>query len=491
MALRPGVEIVTQAGRTPKGEITPTGAWMVTALAEMGPIGTALTVENFDDLQSLYGARVSYSNLYDAAETFFSEGGATMHVSRVGGPTPVKAFKILVDRAATPLSTLRVEALNAGDYGNRLGITVENGTVTNTVNVAILFDGVEKERKDGLANPAEVVTAFTGSEWVTVTNLASVTAAPNNNPALVTNTLMATGTDDRSNATITQHVTALSKFTRDLGPAQVSMLGQTTQVAHEAILAHCATLNGIRVGYMDERDLATKAQLIAAVDQIDQRADSIHGGLFGAWVEIPPLVGARRYVPGSAFAAGVTARQESAGSIADAPAGAQGVAQFAIDTRIPSPAFSDQDYHDLNAAGVNMIRNRRIYGTLLYGYRSVTNDADWVQLQQARIRMAITTDLEDIAEKYVFRTIDSNGLLFGELEGEIAGALGEYLEDGLLYSPTGEPEDAYSVDTGPSINTPATVADGQIKAVVQARFGQFAELVTISITKVAIQGALT
>ena len=48
----------------------------------------------------------------------------------------------------------------------------------------------------------------------------------------------------------------------------------------------------------------------------------------------------------------------------------------------------------------------------------------------------------------------------------------------------------YLVDAGPSVNTPATLANDEVRAQVAIRISPTAELITITVTKVAFDAAL-
>ena len=61
--------------------------------------------------------------------------------------------------------------------------------------------------------------------------------------------------------------------------------------------------------------------------------------------------------------------------------------------------------------------------------------------------------------------------------------LGDY-NAGIIYGAT--PAEAFNVDTGPSVNTAATAAANQLKAIVAVRPSPFAEVVTVVIINVPV-----
>jgi phage tail sheath protein FI len=461
----------------------------MTGFAERGPHGIAEDVTSLQDYIDLYGDRTTIgAMLYDAVDTYFSEGGNLLYVSRVVGPTPTKGFLNLMDRAGTPLQTLKVEARYVGAYSTRVKVQVLDGTPANSFTLVVLYDDIEVERYADLLTPAAAVTATATSNYVVVTNLASASVAPANNPAVLSATVLSAGTDDNASATETQWTNAVAFFDKGLGVGQVMAPGRTTLAAHQALIAHAKAHN--RTAYLDVPDQASRATLLAAADAIDQQVGAEFAGLFGSWVLIPGLTPTTtRTAPGSAFAAGLTARRDfEAGTAAKAPAGDQGQAEFAIDVRLPSPAFTEADYDALNEAGVNMTQVIRGRGVQLYGFRSVTSDDQWMFLNYNRVRTSLVHRFTDKLQAFTFDTIDGQGKIFIELEAVLGAELMNDWELDALYGES--PEDAYFVDTGEGINTPQTIQAGELRAQVYARFSPFAEFVRLDIVKVPITDAV-
>ena len=487
MSPRPGVEVSSRAARSARGDDTQTGPWFVTGSAERGPVGTATRITSLQEYVDTYGDRVSYGQLYDSLDLAFAEGLAVAYVSRVGGSGQAKASRNLPDRAGSPINTLRIDALYFGTYGTRISVAVENGTPANTYTLIVLFDGVEVERFKDLANPAAAVAATATSKYVRAVDLASATAPPNNNPQVTAALALTGGADPHLTSVEADWTAALTAFTRDLGPGQVSAPGRTTTAAHQALIDHAKADN--RTAYLDSVDQASLATLQAAAAALNAYSGSEYAGLFGSWIVFPGLtVGTTRVAPGSAFAAGLTARRDAASGVAaQAPAGAQGVARYALDVRAPAGGFTDAQFETLNAAGVNMARLFRTRGLRLYGFRSLSLSEDWKLLSYHRERMSLVARAEVIADAYVFRTIDGKGQVFSDLNGELSAlCLGDWPD--ALHGK--QPEDAFYVDTGPTVNTPATIAAGEIRAVIYARFAPFAELVKLDIVKTPLTASV-
>jgi len=166
----------------------------------------------------------------------------------------------------------------------------------------------------------------------------------------------------------------------------------------------------------------------------------------------------------------------------------KGVARSAID--LSQDPYSDAAREDLNNNGVNVIVER--FGQVtIYGWRTVVaeaSDPNWVGLANARLRMAITAEAGAIAENYVFEQIDGQGVTLAAFEGALTGMLLKYWSEGALYGPT--PGDAFFVDVGPQVNTPTTIANNELRAMLNVRMAPMAELVTITIVKTPVTQAV-
>lgn len=476
MAVRPGTNIVIRDTPPIRTAPTDTGVWFVVGLADKGSTTAPILIESMSDFVRLLGDRQSYSILYDAVETFFREGGAKVYVSRVVGPAAASAFVVLNDGSAA--ATLRVEALNAGAWGNSLNVQVTAGDAGGEFKLVITHDTLGTlETSPSLVDKTAAFAWAANSSYIKLVDQASV-----NDPAVVAAQSLASGADDRNNITDAHWETALGRFTADYGPGQVSYPGRTTDQAHIDLLEHAAAMN--RVAIMDAADTTTKATLLAAVSAA-RTANARYGGLFAPWIKVPGLTpGTTRTVPPSPFVAGRIAAQDALTSANEPAAGEAGQAQFAID--ITQPAWSDTDRVELNAAGVNVIR--LLYGGVrIYGWRSLANpttESQWLNFGNVRLVMEIANYANIIAEQFLFAQLDGQGKTISQFGGALTALLLPYWQEGALYGTSSD--QAFVVDVGSSVNTPTSLANGELKAVLGIRPSPFAEMVTIEILKTPI-----
>lgn len=471
---RPGTEIRLREVPPPRSAPSDTGTWFITGIAEKGPVEPKL-IQSMNEFIAMFGIRVSYGILWDCADVFFREGGRRLYVSRVVGPAAVYASRNLLDGSAA--ISLVVTAIGPGDWANDVDVAVVAGGAGGTFVLVLREAGVEVERSPDLLDTAAAVAWSQGSAYVRITQGASV-----NDPAVAAAALLTGGNDDRASITETHWKLALDKFVKTLGPGQVSAPGRTTTQAHTDLLAHCNTMGLTRVAYIDLPDTGVKGTLITAA-AAQRGLNARFGGAFAPWHKVPGVSpGTTRTVPKSAVMAGITARNDIGLSANVAVAGEMGESVYTV--ALSQPEWTDTDRTELNNAGVNVTRN--IYGGFRnYGFRTLVDgvaDPNWVLLGGSRLVMEITSKGDGILERFTFDEIDGRGRLFGRLYGDLVAMLQPYFEDDSLYGLV--PEDAYNVDVGQQVNTPTTIANHELHAVVAIRPSDMAEWVLLELVKV-------
>lgn len=470
---RPGVNILNRAAPPPRGVPSDTATAFVVGLADHGPTNAPVMVQNLTEFEDAYGPRVAYSLLYDWLETFFREGGTNAWVVRIVGPAATVDTVTLNDVGAAP--AIAVDSV--GEGATNLTVDVDAGVTPGTYILHILDGGVEVETSPELAdNTAAAAWAASTSRYVRIRNLGANIPAPTGAASA-----LAGGTDDRAAITDADRTAALDLFSKQLGRGQVVVVNGTTTTVHLALLAHAAANE--RFALLDPPDTGSNTTLAASADAIRAGVeDPSYGMLTAPWITIPGLVrGTTRTVPPSALAAGLIARSDAMNGNPNVPAaGSNGEARWAVG--LSQVEWTDAVREALNEEGVNVFRT--VYGALrLYGFRTAAaTDDPYLAASNARLRMAITGDAELIGEDFMFAQIDGRGQKIAEWQGALLGMLQGYWTTGALYGEA--PEEAFAADTGPSVNTPATLANNELRAVLSCRMSPFAEMVTIEIVKV-------
>jgi phage tail sheath protein FI len=95
--------------------------------------------------------------------------------------------------------------------------------------------------------------------------------------------------------------------------------------------------------------------------------------------------------------------------------------------------------------------------------------------------MEIAAFADEIGETFMFEEIDGQGRTVNAFGAALTSMLLPYWEIGSLYGATAD--QAFFVDVGPSVNTPTTIQNRELRAAISVRPSPFAEMITIEIVK--------
>lgn len=482
----PGVVVQTATRSGPSAPLrSPSGQFFIVGLAERGNTDAATLVRDMADVERYFGSRQAYGALYDQLKTFFAEGGLQAHAIRVQGPAASMGTLALVDRAAAPVPTLTINAASSGSWSSGCTVEVLNSGVPNTFRIIIRLGGVVVEDVANLVSPADAQTKFNTSPYIRVTNMGSATVAPNNNPAIVAETSLSAGADDRASITSTNYINALAKFPRGLGDGAVSIPGQTGATVWNALIAH-AELNN-RIALLASTYDETVPNLKTAAASLD----SENAGLFTPWVGISDGASGIRYISPEGYVAACRTRAHEQVGPWRAPAGVLGKATTLVAVE---KEYSTEDANDLDASKVSVIR--KIANSIrLYGWRSVSNDvANYAYLKDRDLLNYLVVEAEVRLEDYVFESIDSKGHLLSTINAELVGMVEPIRMAGGLFGlddADGEEIDpGFRVETGNTVNTQSSLANNEIRARLLVRVSPTGGLVSLTIVKVGILAAM-
>lgn len=492
---RPGTQIDIVDDAPFGGAVLDSGQAFFVGVTERGPAGDYERVQSLAQYEALYGARSGGSLMYDSVGAYFAEGGSELVVSRISGAA--------ADVSTIAFGTATANAASPGAWGNDVDVAAVAPTTVaervaaaraqhrrdagdpraagDPIAVTVTYDGTVVERSTIVASIDELVLwAEEHSDYVRF-----VKGADNVVPAAGTTAALAGGADD-SAIDATTVGDALDVFTYELGPGQVCAPGLTSLATQTALLAHASASR--RNALLDLPDSSDPLVLGAAVAALDGLDGVRFAAAFAPWVVYPAQVSpATVTIPYSGVQAGLIARSDAATDNPNVPAaGANGISRMALGL---SQTFSDDVRESLNVAGVDIAIVR--YGDVrTYGYRSVAgpDDPNWLWFGGARELNALAHEADAIAENYVLRQIDGQGALFASLHSDLKGMCLEHYRRGALFGAT--PADAFAVDTGATINTPETIASGEVHAVVRVKTSPAAEWVQISIVKVPLERAV-
>lgn len=477
---RPGTTISLRETPSPVSLPTNTGVAFIAGLSDTGPLAAKL-IHSLSEFTTIFGARQSYSILYDAVECFFREGGNTSYISRVVGPGATYGTRTLLDGSSG--NSLVVTAIGPGAWSANYKVAVVAGVGSGTFKIQITTtSGTVLEDSGDLLTQQAAVQWSQNSQYVRIT-LGSGSLVP----AVAAGAALSAGTDDKASITDAQWLAAFNLFTADLGPGQIMAPGRTSTAGQQQLITHAEANN--RVALIDLVDTPTEATLEGATSALTA---SRFAAAFSPWISVPGVVatpGATRTVPPSSIVAGIIARNDPSLGTNRPSAGRAGVLRFAIG--LSQPPFTDAQRTALNTNSVNVIRN--VYGSIrVYGWRSnadPVNDANWVDFANARLFMAISAELNVVGENFVFEEIDGqNGETIGSFHTALAGVGMDHYNRRELFGDTAD--QAFNVDTGPSVNTLATIAANELHGVFSFKASAMAEWVSIEVVKAQLTDSL-
>lgn len=471
----------------------------IVGVTDWGPVGQPIRITSLGNAANLIGVPSGSGNPYssrsaanaavfDAIDTLLQEDGTaspTIYVTRVVHGSTTNATIALAPSAALTLT-----ALYPGAGGNGIFVAVQNNT---TNYVLTLSDSAGNT----LAQSPQLTTLAAGVTWVASTGYATAVSSGSTLPSTASATAMSGGADNHASAVITDYQTALASLPSTLGPGQVIAPGQTnTTLAGiwSALGTHAQANNRVAICNMDDNQSA--ATEITDLSTFGTTSVASYCGFWAGNRNIPGVTpGTTRSVTPAAVVAGLCARVDAAsGNPNLAAAGVKYPLVYAtsptsIVTGAPTDTYSPADLNTLNGSGINTFQT--INGLPCnYGFVSPvlsTSDQIYWQFNHSRLRMYITAQAQLIGQNYVFSQIDGQGSQATAFKNDLQAMLLPLATAGALWAPLGTPpSQAFAVDTGADVNTPATQAAGQLNATITVSFSYFAQNVQIQVNVVPI-----
>ena len=480
---RPGSQFVREAS-PPAGRFpTDVAVGFMVGFAEKGPtVATLLTSEQ--DYETVYGGGSGvYATLHDSvAQWFAGPHGQPLWVGRVVGPTPVAASVTIVDGSSDDSITFTASSVGAWANGATGGVDVVVANATSGASkrkITITVDDTAVETYDELADVTAIVAALDDSDYGSATDEGGAL------PAVGTYPLTA-GTDDNGNATDASWATALDLLGPELGTGRVAAPGRTSSTAHAQLNTHAIATN--RVPFFDVASSASVSAATAARDAIKAIPD-LRGGIARDWT-YAVVDGVQKAVPGSVFAMATsavslsssTARERASWPFQDAPWVAGLVDEL-----------TESERDELNTNGVLTARTNPTSRLVqMYSWRAATQDVNWTNLAHHDLWAEVEAETRAIQDSYIGQSLTIP--VIEEATGAISSTvLAPRFTDGLLdgRSPDGatnEARYAYSVDGGPTVNTPTTIDDRVMNHRLPIRPSEHVELSRVVTTKIPITG---
>lgn len=455
-----------------------TGRYFVAGLFERGRTDSAVRVTSFREFTDRFGARVAYSAAWDSLRMFFAEGGSEAVVARIVGAAATVGTKTFKDAAAA--DSIRIDALGAGAWSADVSVEITAGSMDDTVRAIVTYlDQIEVF--DNATSAADLANKLNQSLYVRGVDLGGGL------PAVAAAAALSAGADDRAAVVTQTYVTGLDKFPAGLGAGAVALPGQTADLVGASLIAHAKATR--RVALLAPKVGATQQELVVLAKTL-VGVDGKYAMLVAPWVRISDRPGGTLLVSPEGYVAGARARAHTRSGPWAAAAGSISASTsiVAVEREV-----QQSEYDTLSDVGVSLIVTRagRI---VLYGYRSLDVDSTNYRLLSAQDTLNwLAQRCEDSLEPFVFAPIDGNGGLLGQVEGVLRGILEDVRLRGGLYARVvdGDMVDpGYSVDVGNSVNTTESLAQNILRAQVAVRLAPHAELIEITIIRVALTASV-
>ena len=504
----PGVYIqeVSSGVRTITGVATSIAAFV--GWAPKGPVDRAGLVLSWPDYFRQYGGLDKRSLLGYAVSQFFANGGQQAYIVRLArAGSETAADNALA--ATVVLDDLTVTAANPGIWAHDYAIVTRRRPDDATrfqlqvVNIKLDPKGVPVEVFENLsvlASDARSVQAVLqhGSSYITATVADGATAAPAD-----TVFTSAGKVPDAARLVGGQDGTVLDPADDAFGAAVLPTGGAGGAYLLDYIdlfnilsvpgLANTTTLAALE-GFARQR----RAFLIADCAQDATFAtqssgpgsitgdDAINAAFYFPWVSAPdPLSENRlRLFPPAGFVAGLYAKTDGARGVWKAPAGTDASLTGVAGVAVP---LTDRENGVLNAQAVNCIRNFSVYGTILWGARTLRgNDAvgsEWKYIPVRRTALFIEESLYRALKWVVFEPNDEP--MWAQIRLNVGAFLQGLFRQGAFQGRT--PQEAYFVKCDKETTTQNDINLGIVNIVVGFAPLKPAEFVVVQIQQIAGQ----
>jgi phage tail sheath protein FI len=480
--------------------------------APKGPTDHAQLVLSWADFVRQFGGFNANSLLGYAVSHFFLNGGQQAYIIRLvtsGDKTPANNAA----PATLTLAPLSIKAQNPGLWANSYAVAIKNQASGKRFQLQVVFidpaDSTGKTQTvvESFANLSALnpdpVGRYVGDVLANQSNYIviapDVTQPPS--PAAPADT------PTPGNLTATQQLSggvdgvALQPNKGDFETAVEALTAQGGLLDHidlfNLLVVPGETGTGT-VAKLEQYCRARRAFLItdcAADDTLTsvQKAlngitgtDSINAALYFPYVTAPDPLSQNMpsQYPPSGFVAGIYARTDATRGVWKAPAGTEASVTGALGVAVP---LSDGENGVLNPLAVNCIRNFNVYGTIVWGARTLQgNDevgSEWKYVPVRRTALYIEESLFRALKWVVFEPNDEP--LWAEIRLNVGAFMQNLFRQHAFQGLT--PADAYFVKCDKETTTQSDINLGIVNIVVGFAPLKPAEFVVIKIQQMAGQ----
>jgi phage tail sheath protein FI len=477
--------------------------------AAKGPTDRAQRIQSWADFERLYGGLDRRSDLSYGVYFFFLNGGQDAYIVRLAAADASAAS------ASVPSPAMTAKAKNAGIWGNDYGVKIIPRTdkperfrlevllikPDGSETVAEAFDNLSADKHDSrfvamvLEKDSTLISAQLSAATPAPTPAPAPAPTPAPAPAPATIRLQG-GVDgavlapnDSAFETVLYPATG-SGIEQLLDPVDLFNLlcvpGETTAATLQKLQKFCRAKRAFLIVDCTEDDTVNSLSNGPANLTGD---DAINSAFYFPWVNAPdPLQENRpRAFPPSGFVAGLYAKTDANRGVFKAPAGTEVSLTGVVGVQVP---LTNNQNGILNPKAVNCIRNFPVYGTVIWGARTLRgNDevgSEWKYVPVRRLALFLEESLYRGTQWVVFEPNDEP--LWSQIRLNIGAFMQNLFLQGAFQGKT--PQDAYFVRCDKTTTTQNDINLGIVNIIVGFAPLKPAEFVVIKLQQIAGQIAV-
>jgi len=495
----PGVYIeeIPSGVRTISGVATSIAAFI--GWAKKGPIDKAQRILSWQDFERHFAGLDARSYLGYSVYNFFANGGRDAYVIRLVSDDAGKA-SVNIDTKFT------LTAMNPGEWGNHYGFrTLVRSDDETKFRLQVLFfnkvndpdsSGVVVESFENLSmdmNDKRYVVRVI-EEDSTIINASRIEGATNEPPANTVEPIpRLTGGDD---GTVLEPNTGdfENKLKSDTGGVNLlkrvdlfnllCVPGETTPTELSLLQKFCRDHRAFLIADCAMSDKYDDLKEDDGLNSALTGDNAINAAFYFPWLKMPdPLQENRpRDVPPCGFIAGIYSRTDANRGVFKAPAGIDASLTGVLKVK---EILTDEENGVLNPKAINCIRNFPVYGTVVWGARTLRgNDqigSEWKYIPVRRTALFIEESLFRGTKWVVFEPNDEP--LWAQIRLNVGAFMHSLFRQGAFQGTT--PRDAYFVKCDKETTTQNDIDRGIVNILVGFAPLKPAEFVVIKIQQMA------
>jgi len=507
---KPGVYVEERLLTNSTGATTASATTLFVGAAALGPITAPVlcnswtdyvtTFGNFDDITTPTTA-IATTFLPYAVYSYFQNGGRPCYVQRaIGASSGTASYFVVTDGdVGSSADAFTVQARSVGTEGDRLSIKIVDidGAGSNKIfNLYVYKDEIEIERfqylsaagvESGTRKFVDAVNdPYSGSAYITIVSYDSAVI-----PAALAMTQLDGGVDPalpEEGDFLTVSKTAVEKIE---GPIILNHVGYKTNILTDGEQTYTmpntftssefgrgdvfVINDSIRPKFSSE---TRAAYLTYAQGVLDDASQDSYVASYGPWIIVPnPKVSnATITIPPGGAIAGTISRIDSTVGVFRAPAGLIASIPTAVGVDIK---FTDTELGNLNAANINIIRPVSGAGVCIMGARTRKEYGVDRYISARRTLIYIKESLRRSTQYAMFENNDSR--LWNQLIATAERFLRPLWEQGGLRGASAR--EAFYIKCDSTINTPAIIANGEVRMEIGVALEYPAEFIVIRVSQ--------